>query len=185
MPSRRSRLLGIRPTAVAIVPAVVALAIAVGQPPTAGATVPSADLATTVTPFNVGPHAVVGATIGYRITVTNTGSDPASDVVLTDSVNPSMWSRYPTRFSCVGMGVLCSPLPSTVSCTPPRPTSTPGTATCTTGSLFPGTSVTINVGVYVGFYFPHQLICDTASVTSSTSDPNAGNNTGRACVPVG
>ena len=185
MPSRRSRLLGIRPTAVAIVPAVVALAIVAGQAPTAGATVPSADLATTITPFNVGPHAVVGATIGYRITVTNTGSDPASDVVLTDSVNPSMWSRYPTRFSCVGMGVLCSPLPSTVSCTPPPPTSTPGTATCTTGSLAPRASVTINVAVHVGFYLPRQLICDTASVTSITSDPNAGNDTGRACVPVG
>jgi uncharacterized repeat protein (TIGR01451 family) len=174
--------LGIRPTAVALVPAVVALAIVAGQPPTAGATVPSADLATTVTPFNVGPHAVVGAAIGYRITVMNNGPDPASDVVLTDSVNPSMWSRYPTRFYCVGVGVLCSPLPSTVSCTPPPPTSTPGTATCTTGSLSPGTSVTISVGVHVGFYLPHQLICDTASVTFN---PNVGNDTGRTCVPIG
>jgi hypothetical protein len=45
--------------------------------------------------------------------------------------------------------------------------------------------VTINVGVHVGFYVPHQLICDTASVTSSTSDPNVDNDTGGACVPVG
>jgi uncharacterized repeat protein (TIGR01451 family) len=174
------------PAKIVLVPAFAAVALLAGQASTAEATSASADLATAVTPFNVGPHAVVGATIGYRITATNTGPDAASNVIFTDTVNPSMWSRSPTKFTCVGgiQGALCGPLPATVSCSP-LPAGSPGTVTCTTGSLSPGASMTINVGVHVGFYLHNQLICDTASVTSSTVDPNAGDNTARACVPVG
>jgi hypothetical protein len=144
---------------------------------------PTADLATTVTPFNVGPYAVVGATIGYSITVTNNGPDAAYNVAVADTVRPSDWSRYPTKFTCVGgrtTSAWCGPLPSTVKCSP-LPTGNPGTVTCTTGSLSPGASMTIAVGVHVGFYMHNQGICDTAGVTSSTVGSDSGNT---ACVRV-
>lgn len=182
MPSRRPRFSGVRLGLVALAPTVVVLAFAAGAVPSAEATAASADLATSVTPFNVGPYAVVGAWIGYRITVTNNGPDAASDVVLTDRVNPSDSSRYPTKFTCLGgpSGVWCGPLPSTVSCSP-LPAGNPGSVTCTTGSLPPGASMTIAVGVKVGLYLHNQLICDTAGVTSSTAGPDSGNT---ACVRV-
>ena len=143
---------------------------------------PTANLTTTVAPFNVPLYAHVGYPIGYQITVTNNGLAAASNVVLTDSVRPSIWSRYPTRFFCVGgpSGVWCGPLLSTVSCSP-LPAGNGGTVTCTTGSLSPGASMTIKVGVTVGMYLHNQLICDTAGVTSSTAGSDSGST---ACVRV-
>jgi hypothetical protein len=173
----------------------VSAALGASAPAATADTTPTAtaDLGTTVTPFNVGPYAVVGATIGYRITVTNDGPDAASDVVLTDTANPSLGSQYLTKFTCVGgpSGAWCGPLASTVSCSP-LPAGYikvigtarlfyPGTVTCTNESLSAGASMTINVGVRVGSYFHNQLICDTASVTSSTVGSDSGNT---ACVRV-
>jgi hypothetical protein len=164
--------------------AAVSAALGASAPAATADTTPTAtaDLATTVTPFNVGPYAVVGATIGYRITVTNNGPDAASNVVLTDTVRPSIWSRYPTKFTCVGgpSGAWCGPLPPTVSCSG-LPAGSPGTVTCTAGSLSSSASMTIDVGVHVGLYSHNQLICDTAGVTSSTVGSDSGNT---ACVRV-
>ena len=40
------------------------------------------------------------------------------------------------------------------------------------------------MAVRVGLYFHNQLICDTATATSSTIDPNTPNNTARVCARV-
>ena len=144
----------------------------------AGAAIPSADLATTITAH--GTH-VQGGYIGYTITVTNNGPDAASNVIMTDHIPLSMWSRYPTTFYCVGSVApvgqgWCGPLPKRVSCTAP-PVGSPGTVSCTKSSLAPGASKTIEMAIRVGFYFNRQGIVDTATVTSSTFDPDTANNT--------
>jgi uncharacterized protein len=145
----------------------------------------SADLATTIAAHGTN---VQGGSIGYTITVTNNGPDAASDAIMTDHIPASMWSRYPTTFYCVGsvkpVGTpgWCGPLPSSVSCTTP-PVGSTGTVSCTTSSLAPGASMTIEMAIRVGFYFSFQLVQDTATATSSTFDPNTANNT--ASVAVG
>ena len=93
-----------------------------------------ADLATTLTSSGI---ATVGGYMGYTITVTNTGPDPASDVVATDST-PSGFPHPPTTFYCVGSPGSrtgwCGPLPPSVTCTHPSVGSA-GTVSCTTASL--------------------------------------------------
>lgn len=141
------------------------------SPATSLAPSPSADLATTI----VSPgHGY------YPITVTNNGPDTASDVVMTDNIPFSTWSRFPTTFYCVGSGTGCGPLPPGVSCTTPK-VGSGGTVSCTTASLPPGASMTVTMVIRLGFYFHHQAVCDGASASSATFDPNIANNSAGAC----
>jgi uncharacterized repeat protein (TIGR01451 family) len=172
-----SLLFNARRNAAVIVPLAVTAFLATSAP-RASAASPSADLATTITAHG---FSTLGGYAGYTITVTNNGPDAASNVVMTDNVPRSISPLYPTRFYCVG-SVLpvgtpgwCGPLPSGVSCT--------RTVTCTTSSLPPGASMTIEMAINVGLYFHFQLLEDTATVTSTTFDPNTNNNT--ASVAIG
>ena len=179
-----SDLLNARQTFALVVP-LAAMAFVATRALPASAASPSADLATTIAAHGTN---VQGGYVGYTITVTNNGPDAASGVIMTDHIPASMWSRYPTTFYCVGsvapVGTpgWCGPLPSSVSCTTP-PVGSTGTAICTTSSLAPGASRTIEMAIRVGFHFSFQLVQDTATATSSTFDPNTANNT--ASVAVG
>jgi hypothetical protein len=151
----------------------------------ASAASPSADLATTMRAYGTN---VLGGYDFYGITVSNNGPDAASDVVMTDHIPLSTWSRYPTTFVRVGSSSTFAPLPQSVSCTTPRVGST-GTVSCATSSLAPAASVTVWIEIRIGFYMNNQIFADTASATSSTFDPNTNNNTATVWIghrgPVG
>jgi hypothetical protein len=143
-----------------------------------------ADLVTTLAATGI---AITGGYMGFTITVTNNGPDPA--IVQAADSTPSGIPDPPTTFYCVGSVPApgsgqgwCGPMPSNVSCTPPT-VGSPGTLACTTTSPLPeGASMTVIMAIRVGFLFPHQGICDTATATSNTPDPNTANNTATACA---
>lgn len=184
MPLRRLRVSNIRPKSIALTSAFAAIAFLAAPTLPANAADPTADLATTITAQGT-TH--LGGGIGYTITVTNDGPDAASNVVMTDQIPRSMWSRYPTTFLCVGSVAppgtpWCSlPLPPEVSCITP-PVGSTGTVTCSTSSLAPGASMRIFMAIRAGAYLPHQLAIDTATAASTTTDPNPANNTASAGV---
>jgi hypothetical protein len=155
-----------------------AVAFAAGPAPIAEASGASADLATTIRAYG---NTTFGGYDFYRITVTNNGPDAASDVVMTDHIPLSIWSRYPTTFVRVGGNSTFGSLPQSVSCTTP-PVGSTGTVSCTTSSLTPSASMTIWIEVRTGVYMHNQLMADTATVTSSTFDPNTANNTATAWI---
>jgi Domain of unknown function DUF11 len=182
MVCRLSRLLNVKLKWLALIPVLGAIAFVATPALPASAASLSADLATTLTSSGI---PAVGGYMGYTMTVTNNGPDSASNVVLTDHTPWYPWSLHPTTFHCVGSGTAwCGPLSSGVLCTHPAGGS-PGTVTCTTTASLPrGASMTITLVVQVGFYWHSQLICDTATATSSTFDPNTANNTATVCAGV-
>lgn len=108
----------------------------------------SADLSVSVS----APMAVyVNSTIVYAIVVNNAGPDDASSVVLTD-VLPAGAGGYAT--SSAGCFIAASAL------------------TCTVADLAASASSTFNVTAVA-----HAALSNSASVTSSTNDPDAVNNT--------
>jgi uncharacterized repeat protein (TIGR01451 family) len=90
----------------------------------------------------------------YMITVTNGGPDPASGVIVTDTLPPSV--------------TFVSATPSQGTCGEDT-----GVVTCELGTLGNGASATIDIVVR-----PTQagLITNTASVAATTGDPVTGNN---------
>jgi uncharacterized repeat protein (TIGR01451 family) len=113
---------------------------------------PSADLS--ITKSDSPDPVVVGQNLTYSITVTNNGPTAASAVTVTDTLPGSV--------------TFVSATPSQGSCTPSA-----GTVTCNVGSLaFPG-SATISIVVTPT---ATGTISNSASVASTTNDPNNGNN---------
>lgn len=147
----------------ALAAALVAIVLFATTAPTASAATESADLATTV----LGPGAVTRGNVTYGITVANHGPNYADTAVMSDN----WWGGMMVSFVSVRGSA-----PSGVTCTAP-PAGSPGTVTCTTASLAPGTSMAIALTVHVGFLFHHQLLGDSATATSQTFDPNTANNT--------
>jgi uncharacterized repeat protein (TIGR01451 family) len=113
----------------------------------------SADLALTKTDSR--DPAPTGRNLTYVLVVTNNGSDAASGVSLTDQLPPSMTfvSATSSQGTCIRLA---------------------GTVTCSLGTLASGTSVTVEIVVTPG---SAGRITNTASVTASTPDPSALNNT--------
>jgi len=101
----------------------------------------------------------VGGTLTYTVTVTNNGPDPATGVVLTDTLPPSV---------------------TFVSATSPC-TQALGTVTCNLGSMASGAATTITIVVT-----PTALgtLTNTAGVTGNETDPNPANNTAAALTTV-
>jgi len=93
-----------------------------------------------------------GEELGYTVTIKNNGPDTAEDVVLTDN------------------------LPSNVNFVSVNGTGCSGTKniTCLLGDLNSGASKTVLITVSP---FTGRRVSNTVSVTSSTTDPNSGNNT--------
>lgn len=144
------------------------------QPAAVVSTARSADLAVSVATLFI---AQVTGYQYFHVTVTNNGPDPASNVIITGGTPPR------STFHCVtGLGAACGPVPSGVTCTAPT---TAAPLTCATGSLSADASISVWMGFYHGFFFPASAYCDSASVTSSTPDPNTSNNTAGACARVG
>jgi len=128
-------------------------------------TVPSADLALAMAanPNQVKPN----QPLTYTITVTNFGPSNAFGVVVTDVLPPD------ARF--------VSAAPSKGTCHTPPPNST-GTVTCTLGFLSNSGSQTAQVTVK--FVLPDTTESNTASVASTTPDPNPGNNSATIAIGV-
>ena len=111
--------------------------------------------------------AFAGANTNYVITVTNNGPDAAANFELDDTLPPGT--------TLVGVAQLSGP----------AFTCTPGIVQCHIASLAAGAtaqfSVTINVPSSIP---PGTILTNTAIVTSSTSDPNATNNTANGSMTV-
>jgi uncharacterized repeat protein (TIGR01451 family) len=103
-----------------------------------------------------------GSSVTYTVTVTNNGPSDAANVVLTDNL-PGQ-----TKF---------------VSATTSQGTFTQsgGVVTFSLGTVPSGTTVTATVTVLL---LEDGSLTDSASVTSSTSDPNTGNNSSSATTSV-
>jgi uncharacterized repeat protein (TIGR01451 family) len=134
------------------------------------AVVSSADLAVT---NSASPNPVAaGSNINYTQIVTNNGPSAAD--------NPSLIEAVPAGTTFVSIAV-----PTGWSCNVPTVGST-GNVVCTTVTMSGGTAaafsmiVKVNAGTANG-----TVITDTATVSSSVSDPNSANNTASASTIVG
>jgi uncharacterized repeat protein (TIGR01451 family) len=119
----------------------------------------SADLAVVKAPSASPAHP--GQQLGYTLTVTNNGPSDARDVVVTDSL--------PAQLTFVSGDPRCNAVGQTV--------------TCSVASLAPGATQAFALVTNVAASATGELE-NTAQVTSTTGDPNPGNNTSTSRVPV-
>ncbi len=131
---------------------------------------PSADVAVTKN----GPATVdAGTNLTYNITVTNLGASDAANVSLTDAV--------PTGTTFVSASQTTGP---TFACTTPAVGAT-GTITCTIATLAPDASATFTFVMNVPSSTADGFsIANTADVSTTTADPNSGNNTSTTTATV-
>ena len=105
---------------------------------------------------------VAGTTLKYTITVTNAGPSDATNVVVTDALDPALLS--PTYTVEINGGAPSAPAAWTGS--------------VNLGTLSPGDTVHVVITATVDPATPDgTILANTATVASSTSDPNPGNNT--------
>jgi uncharacterized repeat protein (TIGR01451 family) len=99
-------------------------------------------------------RAPTGRNLTYTLTATNGGPDAAFEVTVVDQLPAAVTyvSATPSQGSCGHSS---------------------GTVTCTLGTIGNGGTATINIVVKPS---TPGMITNTASVSASTSDPNAGNN---------
>ena len=120
----------------------------------------TADLAVAklATPNPVAPN----APLTYSVTVTNKGSDFAQGVSVTDSLpaGQAFVSATASQGSCSGAG----------------------TVTCALGTMAPASVATVTIVVKPSATGPYT---NTASVTSTTTDPTQSNNSASASGNVG
>ncbi|HLY27384.1 MAG TPA: choice-of-anchor Q domain-containing protein, partial [Aggregatilineales bacterium] len=130
---------------------------------TATSSAASADLAVTKS----GPGSVLaGSNITYTIAISNNGPDTAQSVSLTDTL--------PANTTFVSEAQSAGP---TFACTNPAVGAT-GTITCTANTLANGASASFSVVLNVNSATPDATtLTNSASVISSTGDPNTANNT--------
>jgi uncharacterized repeat protein (TIGR01451 family) len=119
---------------------------------------PSADLALTKTaPASV----IAGGSVGYTLTVTNNGPNPASGVTLTDTLpgGAAFVLSTPSQGSCSGTS----------------------TVTCNLGTINNSASATVTIDVTA---VSAGSLVNTAAVTSSVPDPIPANNSATATTTV-
>ncbi len=109
---------------------------------------------------------VAGQTLTWTITMDNNGPSDAQDVNMTDVL--------PAGVVLVGGSVT----PSQGSCVEGT------TITCSIGTVAAQASATVVFSVIVDSDFPGSSITNTATVTTSTTDPTPGNNTGAATTTI-
>jgi uncharacterized repeat protein (TIGR01451 family) len=114
--------------------------------------------------------AKTGKSLTYTIHVTNNGPNPASAVMVNDAL--------PAGTSFVSVNA-----PGASSCVTPALNST-GTVSCSYSSLANGSSITLTLGVKVTAKGNAQLN-NTATVTTTTLDPNLANNSATATTKLG
>lgn len=134
------------------------------------AVTPSADVAVTKN----GPATVAaGTNITYTVPVTNLGASDAANVSLTDAV--------PTGTTFVSANQTTGP---TFLCNTPAVGAT-GTITCTIATLAPDASATFTFVMNVPSSTADGFsIANTADVSTTTADPNSGNNTSTTTATV-
>lgn len=128
---------------------------------TSAKVISSADMTISKSPIGV---AVAGSNFSYAIDVENNGPSDAQNVVATDTLPAGT-----TLVSAVSSGGL--------SC------SGTGPVTCTKSSMGVGAIASITVTVHISSAATGSLT-NTASVSSTTSDPNPGNNSSTVTVPI-
>jgi len=129
----------------------------------------SADLS--VTKVDTPDPVTAGNNLTYTITVINAGPSPAASVILSDTL--------PAGTTFVALSS-----PGDWSCTKP-PVGSDGTISCTNPSLAVGRAV-FTASVAVDPSTPNgTILANTASVSSSTADPNPGSESGTATTTVG
>ncbi|HEV7428397.1 MAG TPA: hypothetical protein VGQ46_18730 [Thermoanaerobaculia bacterium] len=107
-------------------------------------------------------------TINYTITVTNNGPNPAINAMLSDAIP-------------AGTFFLSFSAPAGWNCNTPPPFASSGTISCTTASMAAGSAVfTLSLA---GPQVP-TVLNNTAVVSSSSADPNPGNNSSTATTNV-
>jgi hypothetical protein len=130
---------------------------------------PKADLAITKSPSTSSP--VTGSTISYTITVTNSMNDAATDVLVTDQLPPH------TTFRSIDA-------PQGWNVSTPQAGET-GSITCTNPSLSPNATEVLTVLLNVDCAVANgTTISNTATVSSSTLDPDTSNNSMMTTVTV-
>lgn len=104
---------------------------------------------------------LVGGSLTYTLAVSNAGPDTAAGVTVSDTLpaGTSYVSSTPSQGTCSGTT----------------------TVTCSLGSLVSGGSATVTIVVTANTV---GTLTNTASVSSSTSDPNAQNNSSSATTAV-
>ncbi|MET0736084.1 MAG: hypothetical protein ABWY55_10650 [Microbacterium sp.] len=121
-----------------------------------------ADVSVTKTAAPVQP--VAGENVTFTVTLANAGPSTATSVVLSDVLPPGLTLLGVDP----GAGVDCAGT---------------ATVTCTIDALAPGASTTVDVRMNVPAGFDLQVgAVNTATVTSATPDPVAGNDTASATI---
>jgi uncharacterized repeat protein (TIGR01451 family) len=134
---------------------------------------PSADLSLSKSVLTGNEQVAAGSSGKFQIYLTNNGPNPATNVVLTDTV--------PANTTFLNFTQTSGP---TFNCTTPSSGET-GTISCTKDTLARGASVAfdfafqVNTGVAAG-----TTISNTASASSDVPDPNASDNSSSASVTV-
>ncbi len=122
-----------------------------------------ADLATTKT-HNTTGYAGAGQ-VTWHVTITNNGPSDAQNVVMTDALDITQISYVSATPDGGGSCTFASP-----------------TVTCSWTTVAAAASVHVDI---VADLLPNALdLCNTASVTASTTDPNSGNNSSTDCFAV-
>lgn len=115
--------------------------------------------------------ATAGTNITYNITVTNNGPSDAASVTMADTLPPN--TTFVSETQPTGPAFICSNPPSGGT----------GTVSCSIAALTSGTTATFAITVQISPAAPVGPSSNTATVTS-TSDPNAGNNSSTAVTQI-
>lgn len=118
-----------------------------------------ADLSVSV--FGPGAAVVQGGNFGYSITVTNNGTQDATNVTLTNVLPPQVTFSAITASQGTCSGTT--------------------TITCALGALANGTSATVGINVNATTV---GTAIDTASISATEPDPNTSNNSASVSTPI-
>ncbi len=116
--------------------------------------------------------AAAGSNLTYNVTVTNNGPSDAATVVMNDTLPPNMTFVSETQ-----------PTGPAFNCVNP-PSGGTGTVSCSIATLTAGTSATFAIVVNIAPGAPVAPSSNTATVSSATADPNAGNNSSTAITNI-
>jgi uncharacterized repeat protein (TIGR01451 family) len=128
----------------------------------------SADLA--ISKIDTPDPVVAGENVAYTITVTNGGPSAAASVTLSDAL--------PAGTTFVSLSA-----PGGWSCTTP-PVGANGAISCAIASLAPGSGMFTLTAAIAPITAPGTAVTNSATVSSSTADPDPGNNSATASTLV-